>query len=142
MLASVRQLRARNIGGNGRACRVVVRIYAPGQRSAVSSIPAGVCRIEVRADRPVNVLCRCRTTILRVIVPGEVISYLEMCREEGVNLQRGMNFGSSGRPSVILMSRRPGAPYDDRVEDDGRVLIYEGHATDPGWAGPKDARPA
>jgi len=62
-----------------------------------------------------------------VLVPGEVISYLEMCREEGVNLQRGMNFGSSGRPSVILMSRRPGAPYDDRIEEDGRVLIYEGH---------------
>ncbi len=50
-----------------------------------------------------------------------------MCREEGVNLQRGMNFGSSGRPSIILMSRWPGAPYDDRVEEDGRVLIYEGH---------------
>src|SRR6516162_5219952 len=33
MLASVRQLRARNIGGNGRACLVVVRIYAPGQRT-------------------------------------------------------------------------------------------------------------
>jgi hypothetical protein len=54
---------------------------------------------------------------------------LEMCREEGVNLQRGMNFGSGGRPSVILMSRRPGAPYDDRIEEDGRVLIYEGHDT-------------
>jgi hypothetical protein len=23
--------------------------------------------------------------------------------------------------------RRRGAPYDDRIEDDGRVLIYEGH---------------
>ena len=42
-----------------------------------------------------------------MVVPGEVIAYLEMCREEGVNLQRGMNFGSSGRPSVVLMSRRP-----------------------------------
>jgi hypothetical protein len=62
-----------------------------------------------------------------VFDPGEVISYLEMCREEGVNLQRGMNYGSGGRPSVILMSRRPGAPYDDRIEDDGRVLIYQGH---------------
>ena len=64
-----------------------------------------------------------------MLVPGEVVSYLEMCREEGINLQRGMNFGSSGRPSVILMSRRPGAPYDDRIEEDGRVLIYEGHDT-------------
>jgi hypothetical protein len=25
------------------------------------------------------------------------------------------------------MSVRPGAPYADRVEDDGRILIYEGH---------------
>ena len=25
------------------------------------------------------------------------------------------------------MSLRPGAPYADRVEDDGRILIYEGH---------------
>jgi len=118
MLASTRRVRAQSIGGSVYSCRVVMRIYAPSQRTR-GLIFTGVCRIEVRADRPVNVLCRCRTTILRVLVPGEVISYLEMCREEGVNLQRGMNFGSSGRPSVILMSRRPGAPYDDRVEDDG-----------------------
>lgn len=57
----------------------------------------------------------------------DVISYLEMCREEGVNLQRGMNFRLKGGFSVILMSLRPGAPYADRIEDDGRVLIYEGH---------------
>ena len=71
-----------------------------------------------------------------MLVPGEVISYLEMCREEGVNLQRGMNFGTSGRPSIILMSRRPGAPYDDRIEEDGRVLIYEGHDTPQTRGGP------
>jgi hypothetical protein len=29
--------------------------------------------------------------------------------------------------SVILMSVRPGAPYRDRIEDDGSTLIYEGH---------------
>lgn len=28
---------------------------------------------------------------------------------------------------MILMSQRPGAPYEDRVEDEGRTLIYEGH---------------
>ena len=59
--------------------------------------------------------------------PGDVISYLEMCQVEGVNLQRGMNFHLNGDLSVILMSRRPNAPYADRIEDDGRVLIYEGH---------------
>ena len=58
---------------------------------------------------------------------GDVISYLDMCREEGVNLQRGMNFRLKGGFSVILMSLRHGAPYADRVENDGRVLIYEGH---------------
>ena len=62
-----------------------------------------------------------------MIVPGEVISYLEMCREEGVNLQRGMNYRLRPDSSVLLMSVRAGAPYEDRIEDDGHVLIYEGH---------------
>ena len=59
--------------------------------------------------------------------PGDVISYLEMCQEEGVNLQRGMNFHLNGDISVILMSLRPNTPYADRIEDEGRVLVYEGH---------------
>ncbi|MGD0824075.1 MAG: hypothetical protein ABR908_05795, partial [Terriglobales bacterium] len=25
------------------------------------------------------------------------------------------------------MSRRLGAPYEDRIEEDGRIIIYEGH---------------
>jgi len=62
-----------------------------------------------------------------MIRPGDVISYLDMCGEEGVNLQRGMNFRLRGRFSVILMSLRTGAPYADRIEEDGKVLIYEGH---------------
>lgn len=58
---------------------------------------------------------------------GDVLSYLDVCREEGVNLQRGMNFRLHGGLSVILMSIRAGAPYTDRIEKNGRVLIYEGH---------------
>ena len=58
---------------------------------------------------------------------GDVISYLSMCTEEGASLQRGMNYRLSDTHSVILMSTRAGAPYDDRVLDEGRVLIYEGH---------------
>ena len=61
------------------------------------------------------------------IQPGDVISYMEMCSTIGVNLQRGMNFRLRDTESVILMSLRPGAPYADRVEDEGRTLIYEGH---------------
>ncbi len=62
-----------------------------------------------------------------MISPGDVISYLEMCADFGVNLQRGMNFRLKPTESLILMSVRPGAPYSDRVEDQGRVIIYEGH---------------
>lgn len=58
---------------------------------------------------------------------GEIISYFDMCRQEGTSLQRGMNFRLRGRHSVILMSRRPNAPYSDHIEEDGTVLIYEGH---------------
>lgn len=61
------------------------------------------------------------------IKPRDVISYIEMCLKEGVNLQRGMNFHLKGDTSVILMSLRPNAPYADRVEGDGQILIYEGH---------------
>jgi HNH endonuclease len=58
---------------------------------------------------------------------GDVISHYQMCEAEKRNLQQGMNFRPNGRRSVILMSLRKGAPYADRVEEGGRVLIYEGH---------------
>jgi len=50
-----------------------------------------------------------------------------MCVREGAALQAGMNFGLGGNHSVILMSVRPNAPYNDRIEDEGTTLIYEGH---------------
>jgi hypothetical protein len=61
------------------------------------------------------------------VQPGDVISYMEMCSASGVNLQRGMNFRLRNSGSIILMSLRPGAPYADLLEDEGRTLIYEGH---------------
>jgi hypothetical protein len=42
-------------------------------------------------------------------------------------LQHGMNFRIASNHSVILMSRRPGVPYNDAVTDQGRTLLYEGH---------------
>jgi len=58
---------------------------------------------------------------------GDIISYVEMCRQEGISLQRGMNFRIRGPISLILMSRRRGAPYTDSIEEGGKTLIYEGH---------------
>ncbi len=71
--------------------------------------------------------------------PGEIISYLEMCAEEQASLQRGMNFRLPSGRTVILMSRRPNAPYADRIEDEGRTIIYEGHDVPrtPGIRDPK-----
>lgn len=62
-----------------------------------------------------------------MIKPGDIISYNEMCLAEGYSLQRGMNFQVNGGISVILMSLRKNAPYADRIEDNGKILIYEGH---------------
>ncbi len=59
--------------------------------------------------------------------PGDIISYIDMCREEGVNLQRGMNYKLRNGFSVILMSLRKGAPYADRIDENGSILVYEGH---------------
>jgi HNH endonuclease len=71
-----------------------------------------------------------------MIKPGDVISYLDMCQAEGVNLQRGMNFRLRGGMSVILMSLREGAPYADRIEEEGKILIYEGHDIPESRGGP------
>jgi hypothetical protein len=65
-----------------------------------------------------------------------VLSHNEMCRRERASLQRGMNFGLGGHHSVILMSVRPNAPYRDRLEESGTVLIYEGHDHPRGAACP------
>lgn len=64
---------------------------------------------------------------------------MDMCAAIGVNLQRGMNFRLRDFESIILMSLRQGAPYADRVEEEGRVLIYEGHNIPKGLGGPSPA---
>ena len=58
---------------------------------------------------------------------GDIISYNTMCAEENSSLQRGMNFKLNNSTSVILMSVRNGAPYQDCILDEGKILIYEGH---------------
>ena len=71
---------------------------------------------------------------------NDIISYVEMCGREGQNLQRGMNFSLAGLYSVILMSVRRNAPYSDRFEDGGSVLIYEGHDLSRGATIPNPKR--
>mgnify|MGYP006195933051 CR=1 FL=1 len=40
------------------------------------------------------------------IYPGDIISHAQMCLEEGVSLQKGMNYKIRGGNTVILMSVR------------------------------------
>lgn len=53
-----------------------------------------------------------------------------MSAYEGQYLQKGMNFRRR-KPSVLLMSRRHDALYTDRIEDEGHVLVYQGHDDKP-----------
>lgn len=58
----------------------------------------------------------------------DILSYREMCDVENAQtLQRGMNFRMNPAYSVILMSQRPNAPYQDKVYSDGITIEYEGH---------------
>lgn len=62
-----------------------------------------------------------------MFAPGEIINYIQMCSLELTSLQRGMNYRLPTGRTVVLMSRRPDAPYSDEVTDEGRTIIYEGH---------------
>ncbi len=73
-------------------------------------------------------------------MPNEIIPYLEMCRREGMSLQKGMNYQCGNNHSVILMSVRPNAPYLDKIEDNGETLIYEGHDAKQSQGGPSSKK--
>ncbi|MBU1000771.1 HNH endonuclease [Patescibacteria group bacterium] len=51
-----------------------------------------------------------------------------MCDIEKVQtLQRGMNYRLNPHYTVILMSQRVNAPYQDKIHEDGATVEYEGH---------------
>ena len=57
----------------------------------------------------------------------DIISYPELVEREGFNIQRGMNFRPKGKNySILLMSVRENAPYNDGFDKEGNFLVYEG----------------
>jgi len=65
---------------------------------------------------------------LNKIIRDEILSYREMCNKINVNtIQKGMNFHIKRNLSIILMSVRQGAPYNDEIDNINNLLIYEGH---------------
>jgi len=65
----------------------------------------------------------------------DIITYHELVAEEQINLQKGMNFGVGKNYSILLMSVREGAPYDDAFDESGN-LVYEGHDVPRSAGGP------
>ena len=57
----------------------------------------------------------------------DIISYDQLVIEENSHLQKGMNFGVGKNYSVLLMSLRQNAPYEDVMDERTGTLIYEGH---------------
>ena len=56
-----------------------------------------------------------------------VISYAQLViKENGKQIQKGMNFAIQKTYSVVLMSTQKNAPYNDQIFNDG-VIEYEGH---------------
>lgn len=62
-----------------------------------------------------------------VMKQGSIIAYPDLCAKETVTLQRGMNLRLRGGYSLILVDTGIGAPYRERIEEDGKVLVYGGH---------------
>ena len=57
----------------------------------------------------------------------KVISYTQLViKENGKQIQKGMNFGIQKAYSVVLMSTQKNAPYNDHILEEG-VIEYEGH---------------
>lgn len=55
-----------------------------------------------------------------------IVSWYDIARTERVS-QKGMNFRINPEYSIILMSRRGNAPYNDHIYPDGITIEYEGH---------------
>ena len=56
----------------------------------------------------------------------KIISYHELAFNEGMQVQKGMNFNVKKSYSIVLMSSEKNAPYVDKLLDDG-IIEYEGH---------------
>lgn len=70
--------------------------------------------------------------------PADIIGYEGVVRAEHTHVQKGMNYNLDRGNYVLLMSTREDASYEDMIEEQSGMLIYEGHDVPrtPGWARP------
>jgi hypothetical protein len=70
----------------------------------------------------------------------EIWTYLDMVNDIWFSIQRWMNYSSNWRPSIILMSIRKNAPYNDKALNWWTTIIYEWHdiqKNHANWRNPK-----
>lgn len=58
--------------------------------------------------------------------PEDTITYLDMCREEGLDLKERMSFQIGDGYSVVLMDAEQDGSFGDCLKDDGN-LVLTGH---------------
>jgi hypothetical protein len=57
----------------------------------------------------------------------DILSYDDIVAIEGFRIQKGINVRPKDKPySILLMSVRENAPYNDGFDESGSVLLYEG----------------
>ena len=71
-------------------------------------------------------LTESQSDLFMVFGPGEIIGYRQMYDHEDASLQRGMNYRLNPSHSVVLMSVRAGAPYDDEIQSVNLPTILGG----------------
>jgi hypothetical protein len=59
--------------------------------------------------------------------PDDIITYPDLCREEGLDLTDRLNYRIGGDYSVIRMDSDPDGSYEDCLRDDGCSLVLTGH---------------
>ena len=69
----------------------------------------------------------------------DIFGYDKLVATEKANLQAGMNYREGKEYSIVLMSVRKGAPYEDAIDPVTGVVSYEGHDVKrfPGGPDPK-----
>ena len=70
---------------------------------------------------------------------NEIIPYRKIEEIEGFRPERGMNFKIKDKNySIVLMSVAKNAPYKDKISEDGKEIIYEGHNLNKRYCKNKD----
>ncbi len=94
-------------------------------RAANSAGGSSCRRLEWATGRFVSAIASFHRSVERWITKS---SRIWKCVAERVQVaKKGMNSLAVRPHSIVLMSLRRDAPYADRIEDEGKTLVYEGH---------------